>query len=98
MDHQKGDHSKIVQTEPIRLTLSRLGGDDQISQKTGVQREALSFSHGEGEDIRGLVPVKVAPIQFLNLRIVNQEDAEFPFRKSQGGQYLVSRPSYFFEV
>jgi hypothetical protein len=42
--------------------------------------------------------LKVTPIQLLNLGIVNQEDAEFRFRKFQGGQYLVSCLSYFFEV
>lgn len=98
MDHQKGDHPKIIQTEPIRLTLGRLGGDDQISQERGVQGGSLPFSHRESEDIGGFVPVKVMPIQFLNLGIVNQEDAEFRVRKSQGGQYLVSCLSYFFEV
>lgn len=98
MDHQKGDHPKIIQTEPIRLTLGRLDGDDQISQERRVQGGSPPFSHRESEDIGGFVPVKVTPIQFLNLGIVNEKDAQLRFRKFQGGQYLVSCLSYFFEV
>ena len=80
---EQGNHPPFAETETSGLALGRLYGNDQVTQKTGVEPGELSFLHGEGDDIGGFVPAEVAPIQVLNLGISDEEDAEFSVRNRQ---------------
>jgi len=94
VDHQKGDHPFVVQAESIGLAFGCVYGYDQISQKLRVKTRERAFLHGEGEDVGGLIPVQVSPIQLLDLSISNKNDTQFRLRNFQFGQYLSSQPSY----
>ena len=72
VDHQEGNHSRMVKTKSIRLAICCLYRNDQITQKVRLENRKLALPHREGDDIGGFFPVKVSPIQFLNLDIINQ--------------------------
>ena len=88
MDHQKCDHAYLVETELIRLALGRFDRNDEVTQEIGLKTRGLALAHGESEDIRRLVPLKILPIQCSDSYITHKEDAQFCLRKSQFGQYL----------
>ena len=88
VDHQKCDHAHLVETELIRLALGRFDGDDEVTQEIVLKTRGLALAHGEGEDVRRLVPLKVLPIQCSDPCIAHKEDAQFCLRKFQFGQYL----------
>src|SRR5512139_3319859 len=94
MDHQKDEHFSGSEAESIRLTFGRFHRNDQVSQKTGVKCGELSFRHGEGKDVGGLVTVKVSAIQLSNPGIINEHDDQFGLRSSQLGQYHSGSLSY----
>ncbi|OGP93269.1 MAG: hypothetical protein A2156_07020 [Deltaproteobacteria bacterium RBG_16_48_10] len=93
VDHQEDDHLPFLQTETIRLTPSRVRGDDHIAQKLRVKGRELALPHGKGKDIGGFVTTEISTIQFLNLAVVDKGDAEFGILKDEAGQ---DRFSYFF--
>ena len=95
VDHKQDEHFLIVETESIGLTLRCFYGDDQVSEHMGVQTRKLLCFHGEGKDIGRFIPMQVLPIQLLNLRVVDEDDAEFGIRKCQFGQYFLGYLSYF---
>ena len=88
VDHQKCDHAYLVETELIRLALGRFDRNDEVTQEIGLKTRGLALAHGESEDIRRLVPLKILPIQCSDPCITHKEDAQFCLRKSQFGQYL----------
>ena len=88
VDHQKGDHAHLVETELIRLALGRFDGDDEVTEEIVLKIRELALAHGEGEDVRRLVPLKILPIQCSDPCIAHKEDAQLCLRKSQFGQYL----------
>ena len=96
MDHQEGDHFHRAKTRSFRLALGRLNRNDQISEEMGMEVWKLALPHRESEDIGRFVPAKVPAVQFLNLDIIDQQEAEFSVKKPQVGQYPLGRPSYFF--
>ena len=81
-----------VQAETIRLTPSRVHGDDHISQQLRVEGDKLSLPHGEGKNIGRFITAEISPVQFLNLAVVDKGDADFSIREGQVGQ---DRFSYF---
>ena len=88
MDHQKGDHAHLVETELTGLALGRFDGDDEVTQEIVLKTRGLTFAHGKSEDVRRLVPLKILPIQCSDPCIAHKEDAQLCLRKSQFGQYL----------
>ena len=88
VDHQKCDHAHLVEAELIRLALGRFDGDDEVTQEIVLKTGWLALAHGEGENVRRLVPLKILPIQCSDPCIAHKEDAQFCLRKSQFGQYL----------
>ena len=53
----------------------------------------FTFPHWKGKDVRRLVQAEVLPVQYLNLRIIDQEEAQLSLKKSQLGQYPLRYPS-----
>jgi len=88
VDHQKGDHAHLVETELTGLALGRFDGDDEVTQEIVLKTRGLTLAHGKGEDVRRLVPLKILPIQCSDPCIAHKEDAQLCLRKSQFGQYL----------
>jgi hypothetical protein len=63
------------------LALSGFNRNDQVPQKMRMEGRVFTLSHWKSEDIGGLVPLKVPTIEFSNLGILNQQDAQFGVRK-----------------
>lgn len=81
MDHQEDDHLHRIETKPTGLAVSGFNGNDQVPQKVRVERRILAFSHRKSEDIGGFVPLEISTIEFLNLGIIDQQDAQFGIKK-----------------
>jgi hypothetical protein len=81
MDHQEDDHLRRIETKPTGLTLSGFNGNDQVPEKVRMESGVFAFSHWESEDIGGLVSLKISTIEFSNLGILNQQDAQFSIMK-----------------
>ena len=96
MNHQKGDHLRLIQAESLGLAFGCFNGDDEIAQKVGMERWKLALFHGEGEDIGGFVPAEETAIQFPNLLVIDQQETELHLMEFQAGQYLSDCPSYPF--
>jgi|GEM_PF-3255864 len=88
VDHQKGDHAHFVETKLTGLALGRFDGDDEVTKEIGLKTRSFALAHGEGKDVRRLVPLKILPIQCSDPCIAHKEDAQFCLRKFQFGQYL----------
>jgi hypothetical protein len=70
-----------METKPTGLALSGFNGNDQVPQKVRVERSVFTLSHRKSEDIGGFVPLEIVTIEFPNLGIVDQQDAQFGIRK-----------------
>jgi len=91
VNHQEDDHLRSIETETIRLTPGHVHGDNHISQELRVDGSERSFAHGKGKDIGGFVTAQITPVQFLNLSVINERDAEFSIRE---GRFVQDSFSY----
>ena len=94
MDHQKDDHFHFVQTESFHFPPGCFNRNDQIAEEVGVERGVLALPHRKSKDIGRFIPAEVSAIQFVNLNIVDQHDAELSIRECQFGQCPLGRSSY----
>ena len=94
MDHEEDDHLHRVETKPARLALSGFNGNDQIPQEVRMKGGVCSLSHWKGEDVGRLISLKVSAIEFPDLSIIDQQDAQFSIRECQVCQYPLARSSY----
>ncbi len=88
VDHQKGHHAHLVETELLGLALGRFNGDDEVTEEMRLKAGGFALAHGEGENVCRFVPLKILPIQYADPLIAHKEDAQFCLRKFQFGQYL----------
>jgi len=84
MNQKNGDFKFQRMALPLRPLLCRLYRDYDIAQHLRRDRGRLSLQHREGEDIRGEIDTAIPPIQFLDLGIVDEKQAEFSLETSQG--------------
>lgn len=59
-----------------------------------MEGAVFSLSHWKGKDVGRLVSLKISTIEFPNLGIIDQQDAQFSIRKRQLCQYPLARSSY----
>ncbi len=76
VDHEKDDHLYLLQSEAIGLPPGRVQRDDHVPQELRVEGNERPFSHGEGKNVGGFVTAQITPVQFLNLSIIDQGDAD----------------------
>ena len=86
VDHQKDDHGHLVQAKSFHLAPGGFHRNHQVSEEMGMKGGEFTFSHWKGKDIRRFVQAEISPVQYLNLRIIDEQEAQLSLKKSQLGQ------------
>jgi len=83
VDEQPGQALARADASLLRFGDGRVHGDDHVAQQLGGNVREITFAHGEGEDVGGMIPAAIVPVEFMDALIVNEQDGQFAFRTVQ---------------
>ncbi len=83
MEQKEGQPAKKRYACFCSLTAGSVGTYYHIPKHVRIQLAKVSFLHGKGDDIGGLVPVEVIPVETADGTITDYADRKLAVRTSQ---------------
>jgi len=80
MNYQKINLMLKSQFTLNSVFLSRLDGNDNVTECLGIYISVFSFLQRKGKNIGGLISPQILFIQFFNIFIISERDADFFIR------------------
>lgn len=98
VNKKKQNLVRKVHVSRLRIARGRFHGNHDIAQQIWLDTRPLSFSHGEGDDVRRAVTMQILVVDRRDFVIIHKNQTDFPFPAVKNGDGLIEDRSYFSQI